>query len=144
MRDVVCACFLLVVFRITTGPSLLRLLVMMLKLKSVPRVIVPKVMYRNFSLPPDVVYKFHHVTPSHKEIPKNLARNSEDCKSILTVDGESYSLLYESPDVNKSNIYGFVFSTSELKRASDASRLSSNLVDDAKLVPWNMILRRGN
>ena len=97
---------------------------------------VRRVIHRNFSstrkLPPDVVYKFHHINPFRKEIP----RNSEDCKSTLTVGGASYSLLHKNPNPDKSNIYIFVFG--ESKRASDAT---CKLTNDAKLVPWNVILK---
>jgi len=99
---------------------------------------LPKLMgfyKRNFTsstlkLPLDLVYKFHHIDPFKKVIP----RDSENSNSAMTVDGEQYSLLYQSLDLKKSNIYAYILG--ELKWAIDAKKLSQV----AQLVPWNIIL----
>ena len=48
-------------------------------------------------------------------------------------------LLYNNPSPEKSNVYSYIFG-GKSKRASSTSSVAS-LVDQAKLVPWNVILR---
>lgn len=99
----------------------------------------PKLIYRNFTSPtvklsPDLVYKFHHIRPFRKFMPRD--RSSEDSNSTLKGDGEQYALLYKNPNPEKGDVYAYVFGDSTMKKASDA-KLTSYA---AQLVPWNVIL----